>query len=133
MRQRSTQKGRPLSRQPAFQWQVLDDPQPEEKVEPLRSRHISVRAWLVLASTALLMMVAAYWTGQRLMQRAESNLQEVQGEVAKAIDEEGDPSLGGIGAAKEISATATVTGNAADVTLLQLYGSLAYVDVLVNN
>jgi hypothetical protein len=53
--------------------------------------------------------------------------------VAQAIDEESDPSLGGISAAKEISATVPITGNAADVTLLQLYGSLAYVDVLVKN
>src|SRR5262245_58608071 len=134
MRRRNTSKGRSLSRQPNFNWQVLDDPQQEEdRAEPVRSRQISLRAWLILASSTLLILLAGYWAGQRLVERAESNLHEVQGEVAKAIDKEDEQSQGGISAATDISATATVTGNAADVTLLQLYGSLAYVDVLVKN
>jgi len=134
MKRRTTQKGHSLSREPVFNWQLIDDPQQaEEEIEPARSRQISMRAWLILASSTLLILVAGYWTGQRLMQRAGSNLRQVQGQVAKAVDTENDPSQGGISAGKEISDSSTMTGSAADVTLLQLYGSLAYVDVLVKN
>src|SRR3954453_5442729 len=104
MKRRTTQKGHSLSREPVFNWQLIDDPQQaEEEIEPARSRQISMRAWLILASSTLLILVAGYWTGQRLMQRAGSNLRQVQGQVAKAVDTENDPSQGGISAGKEIS------------------------------
>src|SRR4051794_11502550 len=118
MKRRTIQKGHSLGRQSSFNWQLLDDPQPDEnEIDLPRSRHISQRAWFVLASAAFIILIAGYWAGQQLVYRAESNLHQVQGEVAQAIE-------GGINAGNEITASTNMSRTTADVTLLQLYGSL---------
>lgn len=134
MRKRSTRKSISLGGQPSFKWQLQGDSEGDEPellaAPPTQS---SRRRWRFLALYALLILPFAYWLGQQLVQRANSNLAQVEMEVARSLE-----LAGSLPQAPQLTPDApsgTVTFDTIDpgVTLLELYGDLALVEILINN
>lgn len=137
MKRRSARKAISLGGQPTFSWQLQEETQNSGiAVEPATPAR-SPRTLLVLASCLLLILVGGYLLWQRLNERAESNLALVEAEVAEAFTPDKAvlirPIAPPYSTPASSSSTVFVAGTDADITLLELFGSLALVDVAVNN
>jgi hypothetical protein len=142
MRKRKAPRAISLGGQPSFNWQYQGDSEENESIiTPASTRNRSQRFRLFLASSAVVILLSAALVGQRLMQRAEANLAQVEAEVAGAITLENSQRQATAATTKAISQavvsslSSSALGSRADanVTLLMLYGNLALVDVTVNN
>jgi hypothetical protein len=115
--------------QASFNWQLRDDStEGQEETLAVINNQAKRRSWLILSVCSLLVLVVGYWGGQKLIERAEANLEIVEAEVAEAILLETDyrpPNLTYI--RDDISSE---WGQ--NVSLLELYGDSALVEIEID-
>jgi hypothetical protein len=137
MKKRSARKAISMGGQPTFSWQLQEDSQSTALVDQPPAQPRSARLWLLLASIMALILLGGYFTWQRLNERAESNLALVEVEVAEAFTParvrgvsrdriEGNQS-------NRPAPVFFIAGDDSRFTLLELFGSLALVDVTIND
>lgn len=132
MKKRTSKKSLSLGGQPSFNWQLQDEtprvPEPLTEVSTPRSQH----GWLILTACALLTLLVGYWGGQWLTRRAEANLAQIEVEVSQAIYLQNIASQPITNTTPLVTTPLAMTDRGANVTLLELNGTLALVDLVVN-
>jgi hypothetical protein len=141
---RTMKKPSPLRGQATFSWQMQEEPHSDDVVEiATLGAASSRRRWLLIAACALLVLLVGFWGGQRLAERSEANLAQVEREMAEAIVAEAyllrptvNASMSNASVTKTPDRDApplAITVTDVEVTLLEMQGSLALVDLLVKS